>query len=103
MRRKPQKAAELQAVIVRWSDASTQLDHEATLSDPASIEAFGGAIEVEDIGWLIKKDRKHVVLALGRCLEDETIRQATTIPRSWVKEIIELAPSRPETGSENAG
>ena len=66
------------------------LSHEASLDQPTELGAFGGMAMCRDIGWLVSKTRKEIVLAVGQVLDDNSIRHSNTIPTKWVREIIYL-------------
>jgi len=78
-------------VLVRWLDAS--LDHEANALLDDKEAAFGELYECEDIGFLYRKTKREVVLALSRCITDNSVRHATTIPAKWILSISILSPS----------
>lgn len=75
-------------MIVRWVDSVLESSHEIDLKDDQS--AFGKLLEREDIGFLVRSDRKEVVLAISRCHADNTVSYSNTIPRGWVKKVTYL-------------
>ena len=75
---------------VVWIDAEINADHYGTLKDPSTAAKFGGRAECRDIGYLIRKNRQEVVLAVGLLTEDDGYRHSNTIPRGWIKTIIPL-------------
>lgn len=75
---------------VIWLDAYINADHEASFAEGS--DKFGSLIECRDIGYLVRKNRKEVVLSVSRCFADNTTRISNTIPRNWVKAIIYLKP-----------
>ena len=84
---------DLQIVEVVWEDAAADFSHEGSLDNPKDADKFGGFAPCRDVGYLIRKNRKEVVVAWGLMTEDNSYRHSNTIPRSWIKEIIVL--SRP--------
>lgn len=74
-------------------DSILQTTHEVDLKDDTS--GFGKLMEREDIGFLIRADKKEVVLAVSRCHEDNTVSYSNTIPRGWVKKVTYLS-EKPE-------
>ena len=75
-------------VIVSWVDSVLQTEHEVDLKDDVS--GFGKLIEREDIGYLVRADKKEVVLSVSRCHSDNTVSYSNTIPRGWVKSVTYL-------------
>ena len=84
-------------VLVQWTDSILKTEDEVDLKDDTS--RFGKLFEREDIGFLIRMDRKEVVLSVSRCHEDNTVSYSNTIPRNWVKKITFLI-EKPEEPSE---
>ena len=88
-RKKPVKATQnLPQVVVAWVDSVLESGDEIDLKDDQS--HFGKLLEREDIGFLVRMDRKEVVLAISRCHGDNTVSYSNTIPRGWVKKITYL-------------
>lgn len=88
-RKKPVKnTLELPLVVVTWVDSSLKSTDEVDLKDDVS--GFGKLWLREDIGFLVRNDRKEVVLSISRCHEDNTVSYSNTIPRGWVKKVIYL-------------
>ena len=87
----------LSLVEIVWEDAALEGAAEGDLETPDTAVKFGGMKLCSDVGYLIRKDRKVVVLAVGVCRDDQTYRHANTIPRGWVREIIPLTRP-PQTG-----
>lgn len=85
-------------MIVAWVDSILKTEDEVDLKD--DISHFGKLFEREDIGFLVRKDRKEVVLAVSRCHEDNTVAYSNTIPTNWVRKIIYLTPIPEETPNE---
>lgn len=81
---------DLKLVEVVWMDAVLDTEHQGDLSDPKTADKFGGMAECSDVGYLIRKSKTEVVLAVGVCRLDSTYRHSNTIPTSWVKSITEL-------------
>jgi len=73
---------------VTWIDSVLESSHEVDLKDDTS--AFGKLMEREDIGFLVRSDRKEVVLAISRCHGDNTVSYSNTIPRGWVRKVTYL-------------
>ena len=92
--KRPATWDKLPLVEVVWEDAVLDQDANGDLDQPATADKFGGMRTCSDVGYLIRKDRKVIVLAVGVCRADQTYRHANTIPRGWVKQIIYL--QRPE-------
>ena len=90
----------LPLVEIVWEDATLNSAAEGDLENPATASKFGGMAICSDVGYLIRKDRKVVVLAVGICRDDFTYRHANTIPRGWIKEVTVL--SRPQLASEES-
>jgi hypothetical protein len=84
---KPALWERLPLVELVWEDAALDAAAEGDLENPAMAAQFGGMKICSDVGYLIRKDRKVVVLAVGICRDDFTYRHANTIPRKWIKEI----------------
>lgn len=76
-------------------DSILETTHEVDLKDDT--KAFGKLVEREDIGFLVRSDRKEVVLAISRCHGDNTVSYSNTIPRGWVKKVTYLAEIPEET------
>ncbi|MGQ0721012.1 MAG: hypothetical protein ACT4PE_05490 [Candidatus Eiseniibacteriota bacterium] len=96
---------DLELVEVVWEDAAADLTHEGTLKDSETAKTFGGMVVCRDIGYLIRKNRKEVVLACGLMCEDNAYRHSNTIPAGWVREIVPLTratPKPPPAGSPTA-
>lgn len=91
MGKKTRTWQQLELVEVIWVDAALDSTHTGDLEDPASALKFGGRLECSDVGYLIRKDRKEVVLAVGICRADNTYRHSNTIPRGWIKKITSLS------------
>ena len=85
---------QLPLVEVVWVDAAMNSDHTGDLDDPSTRAKFGKLLMCSDVGYLIRKDRKELVLAVGVCREDQTYRHSNTLPMGWVKEVIYL--TRPQ-------
>jgi hypothetical protein len=89
-----QKAAtweELPLVEVVWEDAAIDTEHSGDLDTPGTAATFGGMVTCRDVGYLVRKDRKVIVLAVGVVQDSQSYRHSNTIPRGWVKEIIPLS------------
>lgn len=86
-RKKLTQVSDLPLVILRWEDAQKDMEFDGALS-----AAEGSTILLEDVGWLVRKTTKKVVLASCRALSDNTVRWLMTVPRGLVRDIIELAP-----------
>lgn len=71
-----------------WVDASLKTDDEVDLKDGTG--RFGRLYEREDLGFLVRMDRKEVVLAISRCHDDNTVSYSNTMPRGWVKKVTFL-------------
>lgn len=89
---------DLPLVLVSWIDSVLESSHEVALED--DISGFGKLLEREDIGYLVRIDRKEVVLAISRCHGDNTVSYSNTIPRGWVKKITFLVEKLEETDGE---
>lgn len=87
----------LPLVEVVWTDAAMDAAHDGDLDRPDTAQKFGGLKLCSDVGYLIRKGRKVVVLAVGICRDDQTYRHSNSIPRGWVREIVVLSrPSNTE-------
>lgn len=75
-------------VLVQWSDAHIDLDAQVAITD--DIKEFGKLYEREDIGFLVRVDRKELVLAVTRDVADNEVCYSNTIPRGWIKKITYL-------------
>lgn len=84
-------------MIVAWVDSVLETTHEVDLKD--ELGGFGKLLEREDIGYLVRSDRKEVVLAISRCHGDNTVSYSNTIPRGWVKRVTYLVEI-PEESNE---
>lgn len=83
-------------VEVVWIDSYIDMTQETSFD--ASVADFGKLSECRDIGYLVHKNKRgKLVLAVSRCLADDTARFANAIPFRWVKEIIYLEPKKEET------
>lgn len=69
-------------VMVEWVDACTH--HNWTDNDKAIQE--DGTTPVSNVGWLLKRDKKQVILAGGISDDDGSIDRIS-IPRGCVKKI----------------
>lgn len=83
------KASDLPLVEVTWIDAQFETDAEASLKDGTA--HFGSLVQCQSIGYLIRKNKREVVLASARA-DDDSIRFAFSIPTAWVRSITVLAP-----------
>lgn len=93
--KKPTKlanAADLPLVEVVWLDAQIVPAHDGIVGEP--LDEFGGLAECRDVGYLVRMNKRELVLCVSRCLDDNTIRHSNTLPRGWVKQIIYLAPKQ---------
>jgi hypothetical protein len=97
---KPELWERLQLVEIVWEDAALDGAAEGDLENPATADSFGGMKICSDVGYLIRKDRKVVVMAVGICRDDFTYRHANTIPRKWIKAIIPLDRRQPPQTEE---
>ena len=86
-------------VVVIWRDAHFNADDEVDLKSP---HAFGSTIICWDIGFLVRHDKYEVVLAMGCCVEDNTVRFSTTIPAGMVLDIIPLGTFKWEPSQKNS-
>lgn len=93
-----QHAKDLELVLVFWEDANLG-------SDDGSPDAVSrGAAEVLNVsaGFLLKEDRKNVVLVIDASPHENTVRWPYTIPRRLVRSIRRTgitstnAPATPE-------
>ena len=85
-----------------WVDSVLESTHEVDLKDDTS--GFGKLMEREDIGFLVRSDKKEVVLAISRCAADNTVSYSNTIPRGWVKKVTylqEMPEEEHEVGTGN--
>lgn len=72
-------------VLVDWEDACSSgrwMDRERA--------AKTEALQCQSAGFLVRNDRKIVSVASGRCGDNDTVSDVTTIPRSNVKRIRRL-------------
>ena len=88
--RAKRKVLDLPKVEVVWTDAAIRTEHEASLADPETVKSFGAPAVYHDIGYLVRKTSKELVLAVSVCPEDDSFRHANMIPRKWVLKIITL-------------
>ena len=77
---------ELIPVLIRWEDATKDIDFSGFP------EEAGETAICEDIGFLIKKTRKMVVLAGCYTPSDGQVRWIMSIPAKMVREIVYLGP-----------
>ena len=90
MSKRPSHWENLPLVEVVWLDAVLDQDAQGDLDVPATADKFGGMKTCSEVGYLIRKDRKVVVLAVSICRDDQTYRHSNTIPRGWVQRITKL-------------
>jgi len=74
-------------VAIVWKDAYTNVSDEVDLADTAG---FGRTMVCWDIGWLVRETKEYLVLAVGACPDDNTVRHSNTIPRSMILEVVPL-------------
>ena len=80
------RANDLPGVVVVWEDAALGFDDD----QPENIK--GGLVINHTIGWLLRKTKKEVVIVID-CTpapDENTVRWPYTIPRQWIRHIIEL-------------
>jgi hypothetical protein len=78
--------AKYKKVIVKWLDAFTDDDKAVKIEDALKMEMPLR----ESIGYLLKKDRRRVVLAMIYDHEDQEVDGIHIIPRQWAMEINEI-------------
>lgn len=83
----PQVSEGMRAVVVVWRDAYAALDDE---SDYGAPNKFGTTVICWDIGFLVRETKTEIVLAVGACPDDNTVRCSNTIPRSMILDIVPL-------------
>lgn len=82
---------------VTWIDAYFNVVDEVDMADlDKKAATFGTTMQCQDIGYLVRKTAREVVLATSRCPADNTIRHSNTIPAGWVRSIVYLTPAAPE-------
>lgn len=86
------KAKDLPIVMVTWEDAACDPDADSFLDDARD---FGGLQTCDDVGFLVRKTKREVVLAVSRTVSDDTVRCSVTIPARWVKRIVYLRDDDP--------
>lgn len=91
---------DLPLVEVIWVDACIDTSHDVSLTEGGE---FGGLVEIRDIGYLVAKTKREVILSISRCYTDNSTRHSNTIPRNWVREIIYLEPKEPKDGGSKEG
>lgn len=64
-----------------WEDAYANLGDEADLEDPTN---FGKTVICMDVGFVIRETKRYVVLGIGVCHDDNTVRHSNTIPKSMI-------------------
>jgi hypothetical protein len=102
--RQKQKVMDFPLVEIVWHDANIEPAHKAYLDDGA--DKFGELAELRDIGYLVRKNRRELVLAVSRCESENSVTTSNTIPFGWVDDIIYLEPRRtnapeaPEVGPD---
>jgi len=97
------KGAELPIVEVTWIDACTDVSHEADLADKQAMKDFGGLVLCKDVGYLVRKNRHEVVLAVSQFVDEDSVRHSNSIPARWIKSIVYLtATEAPAKGSPSA-
>lgn len=79
----------LPIVEVVWIDAVADVEHEADLNDKAQVRDFGGLVVCKDVGYLVRRNRKEVVLAVG-FVDKTVVRHSNTIPSPWIISITYL-------------
>ena len=75
-------------VYVKWDDASTRSGW-ADLDDH-DLEPW----EVETVGYLIKKNRRHIGVVSSLTVNEEKGSSYTTIPRKMILEMRDLKKAR---------
>jgi len=75
---------DLSPVIVVWEDAVKDIDFDG---DP---ETAGATIILMDIGFLVQKNKKMVVLAGEKTEDGTSVRWTMSIPAKMVRQIIPL-------------
>lgn len=73
--------------MVVWRDAYTNLIDESEL--PTS-STFGKTVICYDVGFFIRETATDLVLGLGACVDDDTVRHSNTIPKSMILDIIDF-------------
>jgi len=78
--------AKYKKVIVKWRDAITDDDKAIAIIDALEMDM---PIR-ESIGYLLKKDRQKIILAMIYDHEDQEVDGIHIIPRQWAMEINEI-------------
>lgn len=76
-------------LLVKWLDAGTNIEHEADLSEAEEVKQFGAEYECTDIGFLVRWNKKVIVLAVSHSMNEEIheVRHANTIPTDMVLDV----------------
>jgi hypothetical protein len=88
------KDARFPIVEVEWVDAEIDPSSSGNLSNPDEVKKFGDLALCRDVGYLVRMDKKVVVLAVGISPEDGGFRHSNTVPRSLVLKITRLRVKR---------
>lgn len=86
---------DLTPVIIIWEDASVDPDFDGT---PENLPSC--LVENHTIGFLLRKNKKEVVLVRDINPADNTIRWPYGIPRKGIKAIVPLEPNYLNDGSQ---
>lgn len=76
-------ARDLEVVLVEWSDANLGSDD----GPPESISRNATEVQNVTVGYLLRQDRKHVVLVIDVSPAEGTVRWPYTIPKRMVTSI----------------
>lgn len=79
-----------QIVLVKWEDAVSNSQWQPA-ADAKSMEPH----IIHTAGILLKKDEKHVVLALNNCKETGNVADVMQIPRGMVRSIKRVGSFKP--------
>jgi hypothetical protein len=77
--------SDFKIVIVKWGDACT-INETMKVSEAKEEDLYLR----ESVGFLVKKGKTKITLSMTYDHADDNVDVITIIPRSWVKEIIEL-------------
>ena len=72
----------LQGVHVRWQDSASNSPWHDT------VDIKPNEFIVDTLGWLIRKDKRYIIVALNYNSRDEIISDSISIPKGCVLSIV---------------
>lgn len=87
------RAETLAVIEITWLDAVLDNRHSAELDD--DVADFGGAVECQDVGYLVRWSPHEIVLAVSRCIKDNDVRHSNTIPKLLITDVKLLSGELP--------